>query len=136
MHWIFHSTLPLISLFFQLCHFFGRGYWCVIFYILFFFKRTEAWFSSTWSTLGSSIYLSLLSNLVPIKVDDIFSSLLTTELYKSFNCAKTVYSASWRRSTTLYQKHHRSRTSFHSKTEWVLYQRELSHSSTSRFLSV
>ena len=39
-------------------------------------------------------------------------------------------------STTIYQKQHISSTSFHSNTEWVSYQIELSHNITGRFLSV
>ena len=119
-----------------LCFFKGGRSLIFFDYINFGFSIIEACSSSTLSTSGFSISFSSLSNLVPIEFYDIFSALWTPESVQASNNAAKNYSASWRRSPTIYPKRHISRTSFHSNTGWVPYQREVSHKSTGHFLSI
>ena len=107
----------------------------------FFMEVIYDWSSSTLSTfdsavsfssLDSAVYFSsltllslvsfpVLSNSGQIKVGNVSSSLLDPESYQASNLAATIRSASRRRSSTLYQKLHSSRTSYHARTYWLLY---------------
>ena len=114
------------------------------FSFLFLVEVIDTWDSSKLSTFYSSVYFPLLtllslvslpvfSNSGPIKMGDIYSSLLTPESDQVSNSAVKIQSAAWRRSSTLYQKLHSLSTSYHARIYWLLYRIKLSHLSTGRF---
>ena len=81
---------------------------------------SAVYFSSL--TLLSLVNLSVFSNSESIKVGNIYSSISTPESYHASNCAAKIQSASQIRSSNLHQKCHISRTSYHARTDWLLYQ--------------